>query len=247
MPQSERAISRRALPHPMAFARAGLTHFSVVEFLIVLVLWIVSSAFREELKDGDLIESVLFTLVLFSAVLAVGAQRKVLIAGVVLVVPAIAGKWLNHFRPDIIPPEPFTLLAILCILFVAVQLLRFILDAPRVNFEVLCGGIAEFLWLGLLWGMVYMLVARVTPGAFASTNASEFNLSRHPFSALYFSFVTLSTVGYGDITPLSNAARILAILESTTGMLYVGVLIARLVALHTYEISSSHTDDSRNT
>jgi voltage-gated potassium channel len=239
-------ISRKNLPHPMAFARAGLTHFSVVEFLVVLVLWIISSAFIEELKNGDLINSVLFTLVLFSAVLAVGARRKVLIVGVVLVAPAIAGKWLNHFRPDIMPPEPFTIAAILCIVFVAVQLLRFILEAPRVNFEVLCGGIAEFLWLGLLWGMVYILMARVTPDAFASATLRDFNLSRHPFSALYFSFVTLSTVGYGDITPVSNGARVLAILESTTGMLYVGVLIARLVALHTYEISSGHTDDSSN-
>ncbi len=239
--------SRKTLPNAMAFARAGLTHFSVPEFLVVLVLWLVSSAFIPEFKGGDLIESVLFTLVFFSAVLAVGARRRVLIAGVLLVVPAIACKWLNHFRPDTIPPELFTLAGIVCAIFVAVQLLRFILDAPRVNFEVLCAGIAEFLWLGLLWGLVYVLVARITPEAFASTSGAGFNLSRHPFLAIYFSFVTLSTVGYGDITPVSNGARILAMLESTAGMLYVAVLIARLVALHTYEVSSGRTDDSSNT
>ena len=52
------------------------------------------------------------------------------------------------------------------------------------------------------------------------------------FNAIYFSYITLTTVGYGDITPVSNAARMLAITESMSGILFVGVLIARLVSLY---------------
>jgi voltage-gated potassium channel Kch len=52
------------------------------------------------------------------------------------------------------------------------------------------------------------------------------------FNGIYFSFITLSTVGYGDITPVSRAARWLAALEAMTGLLYVAVLIARLVSLY---------------
>jgi voltage-gated potassium channel len=53
------------------------------------------------------------------------------------------------------------------------------------------------------------------------------------FNAFYLSFMTLTTVGYGDITPVSKVARMLAIMESMSGTLFIGVLIARLVALHT--------------
>jgi len=53
------------------------------------------------------------------------------------------------------------------------------------------------------------------------------------FNAFYYSFMTLTTVGYGDITPVSNVARILAVMESTSGTLFIGVLIARLVSLYT--------------
>ncbi len=60
------------------------------------------------------------------------------------------------------------------------------------------------------------------------------------FNAFYFSFITLSTVGYGDITPVSKVARMLAATEAMTGLLYVAVLIARLVALY----SSPKPDDS---
>ena len=77
-----------------------------------------------------------------------------------------------------------------------------------------------------------MLVSRLNPGAFAFNVGTP---SVHPvsqFEAYYFSFVTLSTVGYGDITPLSHGARTLAMMEAMTGTLYMAVLISRLVALY---------------
>jgi voltage-gated potassium channel Kch len=52
------------------------------------------------------------------------------------------------------------------------------------------------------------------------------------FNAFYFSFITLTTVGYGDITPVSPIARMLAVMEAMTGTLFLGVLIARLVSLY---------------
>jgi voltage-gated potassium channel Kch len=84
--------------------------------------------------------------------------------------------------------------------------------------------------LGLLWSLAYRLVDTLTPGAFAFNATHEQSMA--DFSAFYFSFVTLTTVGYGDITPVSSVARMLAVMESMTGTLYVAVLIARLVALY---------------
>jgi voltage-gated potassium channel len=110
-------------------------------------------------------------------------------------------------------------------------LLRFILRAPSVNIEVLCASIAAYLMLGLMWTMAYWLVDQLTPGAFSfNTNAGP--RSMNGFTGFYFSFITLSTVGYGDITPVSKVARMLAAMEAMTGLLYVAVLIAQLVGLY---------------
>lgn len=104
------------------------------------------------------------------------------------------------------------------------------------NNEVLCAGLSIYLMLGLGWSLAYRFVENVSPGSFAfnSTRAE----AMEGFTALYFSFITLSTVGFGDITPVSNVARMLASMESMVGTLYVAVFVARLVSL--YSTSASH-------
>jgi hypothetical protein len=205
--------------------------FSTVELLIALVLLFFSFPFVEEVKDGDLIVSILLSLVLLSAVLAVADRKGVFFVALVLAIPAIAGRWISHFRPDLVPPPVFLTAGLVLIAFVVANLLRFVLRAPSVNVEVLCASISAYLMLGLLWTVAYWLVDQLTPGAFAFNGNAE-RPSIRGFNAFYFSFITLSTVGYGDITPVSKVARMLAAMEAMTGLLYVAVLIARLVSLY---------------
>jgi len=126
------------------------------------------------------------------------------------------------------------------VVFVVVNLLRFILRAPSVTIEVLCASISAYLLVGLMWTMAYWLVDQLTPGGAFSFNTNAGTRSMDGFNAFYFSFITLSTVGYRDITPVSRIARWLAALEAITGLLYVAILIARLVSLY----SSPKSDDS---
>jgi hypothetical protein len=91
---------------------------------------------------------------------------------------------------------------------------------------------ADYCWvLGLAWAFAYVLTAEVHPTAFAF-NTPTAGQTMDGTNSFYYSFVTLSTVGYGDITPVSPIARMLSIMESMTGSLYVAVLIARLVSLY---------------
>ena len=205
--------------------------FSTVELLIALALLFVFFPFVEEVKGGDVIVSILLSLVLLSAVLAVADRKGVFFIAIALATPAIAGRWINHFRPDLVPPPVFLIAGLALIAFVVANLLRFVLRAPSVNTEVLCASISAYLMLGLLWTVAYWLVDQLSPGAFAF-NTKEGMQSIRGFNAFYFSFITLSTVGYGDITPVSKVARMLAAMEAITGSLYVAVLIARLVALY---------------
>jgi hypothetical protein len=205
--------------------------FTSVQLLAALALLFFFFPFVEEVKGGDIIVSILLSLVLLCAVLAVADRKRVLVIAVALAIPAIAGRWISHFRPDLVPPSVFLTAGLVLIAFVVANLLRFVLRAPSVNVEVLCASISAYLMLGLLWTVAYWLVDQLTPGAFAF-NTNEGKQSISGFNAFYFSFVTLSTVGYGDITPVSKVARMLAAMEAMTGLLYVAVLIARLVALY---------------
>ena len=226
---NENAQAKKSLkPAPR---RLRLRRFSAVELLIALGLLFVSLPFVEDIKGGDLIVSLLLSLVLVSAVLAVSDRKRVFYIALVLGIPAVVSRWISHFRPDLVPPPVFLIAGLLLVAFVVVNLLRFVLRAPSVNIEVLCASISAYLMLGLMWTMAYWLVDQLTPGAFSfNTNAGP--RSMNGFNGFYFSFVTLSTVGYGDITPVSRIARWLAAMEAMTGLLYVAVLIARLVALY---------------
>jgi hypothetical protein len=185
---------------------------------------------------------VLMTVLMLSAVWVIGGRRRMLILGCVLAAPAVIGKWGNHVRPDLVPPQVFAISALVFMGFVVVQILRFIFRAPQVNTEVLCVGISGYLFMGILWASAYVVVAQLVPGSFAFSGDSSPGQRMIGVEAVYFSFVTLCTVGYGDIVPTSQVSRALAIFEATAGTLYITVLIARLVALHATETLRKHAD-----
>jgi voltage-gated potassium channel len=230
---------------PDAQANDRVRRFSAVQLLLAIVLWIVSTPFIDALQHGGLIGASLLTLLLFSAVLVVGANRRKLILATVLAFPAFVGKWVDHFWPDAMPTEISLGTGLLFVAFVVVTLFRFILTAPRVNREVLCGAVSTYLMLGVLWAFAYLLLAELLPASFAFNAGPASERVMNGFNALYFSFVTLSTVGFGDIIPVSRFARMLAIVEAATGIIYMTVVIARLVAL--YSSGGSHNrPDSRD-
>jgi hypothetical protein len=222
--------------------RPRFQRFSAVQLLIALGLFFIWAPFVEEIKGGDLIVSLLLSLVLVASVLAVADRKYVLVIALVLAIPAIAGRWINHFRPDLVPPAVFLIAALVLTAFVVMNLLRFVLRASSVNTEVLCASISAYLMLGLMWTMAYWLVDQLTPGGAFSFNTNAGTHSMNGFTGFYFSFITLSTVGYGDITPVSRIARWLAAMEAMTGLLYVAVLIARLVSLYSAPGSAEHRE-----
>jgi hypothetical protein len=115
--------------------------------------------------------------------------------------------------------------------FAVWRLLRFVLGAKEVETETLAAGVSIYLLLGVLWSYLYLMLVAVHP----ANPPFKGDLSSGGFTqsdAFYFSLCTLTTAGYGDITPVSHQARILACMESVTGVLYVGMLIARLVSLY---------------
>jgi hypothetical protein len=191
-----------------------------------------STPFIEGLPAGDLIETLLMTGVMLAAVLAVGGRRRSLAIALLLVAPALGGKWASHFWPSRFSSVLYLFAATTFLGFVVLNLIRFILRSRRVDANVLCAGLSGYLLLGLLWVPPYVMLARLNAGAFSLSAGPGAGTTLDGFNAFYFSFMTLCTVGYGDITPLSKGARMLAIMEAIAGLFYVAVLISRLVAVY---------------
>jgi len=218
---------RRYSPLPI-----GVYRNSVPVFLAALILFIITTPFSEQLPDPGFVEALLLTLVLICGVLAGGGRRGALALSVLLALGGLGAIWVHHFRPDWVAPGVHLAFGILLLAVVAFHLLRFILRAPQVDAEVLSAGIATYLVLGLMWALAYLFVAWVAPDALVIKGEHLASRTLDGFHALYFSFITLCTIGYGDIVPATPVAKMLAVVEGIMGVLYPSILIARLVTLY---------------
>jgi hypothetical protein len=174
-----------------------------------------------------MVVDVLLPMVLISGIVAVSEHRKTLVTLVLLSVLAVVARWSELLLPVALQPEyrdTATLIA-LAVLAFAVGINVF--AAGRPLRDRVFGGIVLYLLLGVMWAVAYALVDTLTPNAFAGRPANDAGLADWG----YFSFVTLTTVGYGDITPVTRVARSLAMLEALVGQLYPAIIIARLVSL----------------
>jgi hypothetical protein len=130
--------------------------------------------------------------------------------------------WLDHPILSAITLGFWTLLGLVA----AAVALRFAMRATRVDAEHLYAALSAYLLAGIFFGLFYWMLEQITPGTFAISG--EFSR----MSAFYFSFVTLATLGYGDIVARSDVARGLAIVEGVGGQLFLAVMVARLVSLY---------------
>ncbi len=178
-------------------------------------------------RDIKLYADIAFTLLLISGVtIAWGHKFQVLISGSVACV-AVVSRWVNWFSPSPklqLWSDSWSLAAIVIIAFV---LLAQVFQPGRVGHARIQGAIAAYLLFGAGYAHAYHMVAVLQPGAFKTEAGLMSNVS----DWVYYSFVTLTTVGYGDITPVTPTARILSVGEALTGQLYLAVLVARLVAM----------------
>lgn len=202
----------------------------------------------------------LFVLML-SGLHAISQHRHQLFVGISLAVPAVAlnlaGLTTDNLQLYII--SQFVYLAFF--IYLAFHILLWTLRQHDVDAETIYGAVSVYLLLALIWGIAYYCMALTNPGSFRFPDEDELGELQTTRAAvleeleegqaepliegwtqransasgtmMYYSFVTLTTLGYGDIYPVSDAARILGMLEATLGQLYLVILVARLVGLYT--------------
>jgi hypothetical protein len=177
--------------------------------------------------------NILVTLVIVAAVNLTSGNRRTLKIGFILGIPALVLAWLGRGESTGLTTAVRYLIFDLLLLQVFVVMLRAVLKARRVTSETVQLGLSCYLLLGLLWAAAYSTLELVQPGSLSIPPGLPVEAAYG--QASYFSFVTLTTVGYGDILPVTPVARGLANLEAVAGVLFVGVFIARLIAAYEME------------
>ena len=178
---------------------------------------------------GRAVNDIALTLILLSGAAAVFAPRPFPMAAAILCGVAIVLRWAEWAVPPGWWSFAHTGSALLALFLVtAIVAFRvFGADLTTVTADRVVGAIVLYLLLGIVWAAAYELVATHVADAFSGVRPT----GSGPQRWLYFSFVTLTTVGYGDLVPVAPAARSLATLEALLGQLYPAIILARLVSL----------------
>jgi len=199
---------------------------------------------------GDLVEPVVtqggmrillfisFSAILLSAIYAENKAPRMFRINLVFLILS----FIFQFLYTVTESESILALSQLFSLFflfsIACCMLQNILFTRSVSREVILSSICLYMILGIGWSLIYTLLELMTPGSFSLNTTPE--AGSEVSYAVYFSFVTLTTLGYGDIGPLTSPARFFTILESLTGQIYLAVLVARLVGLQIASAVKEH-------
>jgi Ion channel len=193
-----------------------------------LLLSLVLSPVLDPLGLETGLVEVLLAMNLVAAALALEhgpVRRMVLVVLAIALVTRPAANWMDQGGVSIASLAVWGVLA----LGTVAGALRFALRGSAVGREQIYAALSAYLLAGMFFGVLYSVLEQVAPGSLSTGSVAapgEFPLT----TAMYFSFVTLASLGYGDILPLSDPARGLAIVEVVGGQLYLAVMVARLVS-----------------
>ncbi len=185
---------------------------------------------------GSLFLDVLFLAILIASAYAVSNNRNVLIIAAILALPTFGLWWSVRVTDATVVILGSLALSIVFFMFIIFVLLRNVVRSDQVSVGTIYGVMSVYLLIGVGWSFIYAIIELATPGSFdfGALAESAGGSAKHGDLRFlgYYSLVTLSTLGYGDITPMTPIARSLSALEAVAGQLYIAVLIAFMVGTH---------------
>jgi hypothetical protein len=206
-----------------ATRRSGMLALLLLLVAMVFVVPVLSLDAGVELVAID----IMMTLILTIGILAVADHRGIAVLLVALTIVALGVRWAASLVPSPMLPlmrEGATLISLLTL---AIAIGISVFGRGRAAADRLIGAVVLYLLIGIVWAVAYAILDGLSPEAFTGGRGAGFAMQHW----VYFSFVTLTTVGYGDIVPAARAAQSMAMLEALVGQLYPAVILARLVSL----------------
>jgi hypothetical protein len=216
-------------------------------FAALVVVILVDALVPNALARGRF-SDLMVAAVLFAALVETVRLRHNAIWALVLGLPAVAVRVIAAFRPDTMAQNTAVLsLTSVFFVFLIWNLLHDINKSDRPTSEKVFGALCAYIFIGLLFAVIFAHLEYRDPGSFSISNdllderAAGESVQLHTFT--YFSFVTMTTLGYGDITPVTDNAQTLAWFEALIGQLYLAVMVAGFVATHISENMKKNRGD----
>ncbi len=201
--------------------------FLALLLLILAMLIIVPLA--DEFVRLRMLMDIFWSAIFIAVIYAVSQKKHHILVGVLLALPMLGSIWSRYF----VQYSALEVVGGLCgaafFIFAIIQILIFVYTQKEVTRDLIAGAAIVYLLMALAWSFIFGVVESLNPGSFSIPDIEGISTSR---SFLYYSFVTITTLGYGDITPVTSLARSLCILEAVIGQLYLVVQVAWLVGVH---------------
>ena len=197
--------------------------------LVMIMSLLVIGPLVEEFVHLRIILDLFWSAIFIAAVYAVSQKKQHLIIGALLAQPMLGSIWSSY----ILQHTGLYVFGNICgaafFGLVIFNMLTFIYNQERVSKDLIVGAALVYLLMALMWTFIFSIVETLHPGSYAMAQS---DISRNTRDLLYYSFVTITTLGYGDITPVTRLARSLCIIEAVIGQLYLVVSVAWLVGMH---------------
>ena len=215
--------------------------------LVCLFVYLVIGPFFDQLPYAEFIVSGVLSVTLLSAIGAMAESRKRIELAAVVLGVALVLLWLRTFG---VISDHGNIASVAIGGFLVILIFSFghrLFKVRKVTGNVICSALCLYLLIGLLWGSLYAVIDALAPGSFAGELIQDSNTFHQDLRYFqYLSFMTLSTVGYGDITPQTMGATMLCQTEAILGQFFIVVLVARLVGIQVTQEGSGKSDDDRS-
>ena len=209
-------------------------------FLLVFLLMLIAiQPLDEAIGEFGILLDIITMAILASAIFAISHKKNHMIAAVLLAAPMVVFVWAYKLYESTWMLALNSICGVAFFGFIIVIILKFIFSRDEIEKDLIAGAAVVYLLIAVIWTHLYRLIDLVHPGSFSIAESQTMDYVA-PF--VYYSFVTMTTLGYGDIFPVTTAAKSSVILEAIIGQLYLVIMVAWLVGVH---ISQSMNKKSR--
>ena len=206
-----------------------LQNYKMFSFMCALVILLLLTAVLEGYHYAHSLLSTFGMVAFIAGGYAACTEKRSLVILIALAVPWVVCEWF-------FPWSKVVYLSFFFFFYLIVILLRMIIRSNEITSNTLYGAVCVYLLLGMLWATLYGFVNEVFPGSiFSGMLPDAYHHHKEINEFLYFSYTTLTTLGYGDITSVTPVGRLIAVFEAMTGQLFLAFLVARLVSVYSFK------------
>ncbi len=203
---------------------------SFTTLIIAALAIIVIAPFAEGYVVAEWLIEMMIIPLLAAIVFTCSENRTLMITAIILSLSAIIFYNINLFHSNIVYFTIQQILLSAVYLIAIIIIFREFINSPTANLNTIFAGLSVYLLLGLLFGSIYILIEVIYPHSFRFHGVECPFCTINQFNLYYFSFTTLTTVGFGEIIPITPYSRSFVIIEQMSGVIYLAAVISRMVA-----------------